>query len=207
MIAVTAHFVRFALLVVCTTLRRIIALDYDTKSICHAVAELLQHFLDTAAAQGEDAHALQQACARFLPSVASALGPHRSHPPNLARPKRCALLPANCQKTWCLLQEEVAGKPGARCLSGEAEEVMSLCRWPELRVAMVTLAESPDPSTRTALAGALHRLAPLVGSTAAASDILPITTVRTISTYFTYLIRIQLYPLYRPPLTPPLHLL
>lgn len=42
-----------------------------------SVAELLQHFINTASAQGEDAAVLKIACANHLPEVAQALGSER----------------------------------------------------------------------------------------------------------------------------------
>ena len=77
-------------------------------------AELLQHFINTANAHGEDSAALQIACASNLPEVAQALGPERweSLTPALdilasaTEPGTRAALAANLHRLGMLIPEE-----------------------------------------------------------------------------------------------------
>ena len=74
----------------------------------------MQHFIDTASAQGEDAAALQIACASNLPEVVQALGPERweALTPALhvlssaAEPGTRAALAANLHRLGLLIPEE-----------------------------------------------------------------------------------------------------
>lgn len=77
-------------------------------------AELLQHFINTASAKGEDAAALQIACANNLPEVAQALGDERweAITPALqvlaaaSEPATRAALAANLHRLGKLVPEE-----------------------------------------------------------------------------------------------------